>query len=269
MPPWPTGTLLTLESSKLGIMLGELQTSVQFIPGLVHEGVTDAWITWFFGDDFRWYFILAGFLDCMWILSFCLGHRIRSAHPRTPSLTWQSHYFEYYFRSLLQNHVFLRRPLHLGRARRRKAWPKWRGRRPNWQSQVIGNPLLKCVPLLNCYRFLSWEPCSLYSFWKKWYWSFFRHVLLPERAASVACGGNHTVALTQSGESKTIFLVQWSELLWYLPSLQMSNIALHVPLLSNFRQIVHVWPLNQRAAWPGKPHPWVFHSPPCRLSFLA
>ena len=108
-----------------------------------------------------------------------------------------------------------------------------------------------------------------YSFWKRWYWSFFRHVLLPERAASVACGGNHTVALTQSGESKTIFLVPWSELLWCLPSLQMSYIALHVPLLSTFRQIVHVWPLNQRAAWPGKPHPWVFHSPPCRPSFLT
>ena len=29
----------------------------------------------------------------------------------------------------------------------------------------------------------------------------FRHVLLPERVASVACGGNHTVALTQSGDN--------------------------------------------------------------------
>ena len=182
-----------------------------------------------------------------------------SMHPLS-SLFGNPTILDIIFFLFLQNHVFLRRPLHLGRAGWREAWPKWRGGRPNWQSQVIGNPLLKCVPLLNCYRFLSWEPCSLYSFWKKWYWSFFRHVLLPERAASVACGGNHTVALTQSGESK-ILLVPWSELLWYLPSLQMSNIALHVPLLSNFRQIVHVWPLNQRAAWLGKPNPWVFHPP--------
>ena len=55
----------------------------------------------------------------------------------------------------LQNHVFLRGPLHLGRAGWREAWPKWRGGRPHGQSQVIENPLLKCVPLLNCYRFLS------------------------------------------------------------------------------------------------------------------
>ena len=31
-----------------------------------------------------------------------------------------------------------------------------------------------------------------------------RHVLLPERIASVACGGNHTGVLTQSGDNQIL-----------------------------------------------------------------
>ena len=43
---------------------------------------------------FLWYFVHAGFLDCMWILSFCLGDKIRSARSCTPSLIfWRSQYF--------------------------------------------------------------------------------------------------------------------------------------------------------------------------------
>ena len=28
---------------------------------------------------------------------------------------------------------------------------------------------------------------------------------------------------------------------------------------SSCRKVVHFWPLNERAAWARKPHPWVFH----------